>query len=114
MKRHPDLTMAQFIERYESHHARFGEVLFANAERYVRRYVHPEPNPLTGAHVELAFDVIMEIWWKSREDFDAAMKAIPASAMFDEIRQSGAQLFASPSNPNFTVSEYESQLSSRN
>jgi hypothetical protein len=111
MKRHPDLTMVQFIERYESHHARFGEVLFARAQRYVRRYVQPEPNPLTGERVELTFDVIMEIWWNSREDFDAAMKAIPASGLFDEIRQSGARLFASSSNPNFTVAEFESKLS---
>jgi hypothetical protein len=111
MKRHPDLTMEAFVERYESHHAKFGEILFARAERFVRRYVEPMRNPLTGETVELDFDVIMEIWWRSQEDFDAAMQAIPKSPHLGAIRESGATLFASHDNPAFTVREYDSPLS---
>ena len=110
MKRHPDLTMEQFIDRYENHHAKFGEILFRKAHRFVRRYVRPERNPLTGEVAELDFDVIMEIWWENREDFDECMAAIPKSGLIDQIRESGASLFASHNNPAFTVSEYDSAL----
>lgn len=113
MKRHPDLTMAAFIDRYENHHAKFGEVLFAKANRFVRRYVQPQRNPLTGETAELDFDVIMEIWWDSPEDFDAAMAAIPKSPMLGDIVASGATLFASSNNPAFTVVEYDTDLKAR-
>jgi hypothetical protein len=114
MKRHPNLTMAEFIERYENHHARFGEILFAHSHRFVRRYVQPEKNPLTGQVEELAFDVIMEIWWDSRADFEAAMAAIPQSGLLPEIRASGEALFASQQNPAFTVLEYDSPVKGPN
>jgi hypothetical protein len=110
MKRHPDLTMAAFIDRYENHHAKFGEVLFAKAARFVRRYVQPQRNPLTGETAELDFDVIMEIWWNSQADFDDAMAAIPRSELLGAIRESGAKLFASHDNPAFTVLEYDTDL----
>ena len=110
MKRHPSLTMEQFIDRYESHHARFGEVLFARAARFVRRYVRPQVNPLTGEAKELDFDVVMEIWWHEQADFDAAMAAIPKSPLLPEIVASGATLFASRDNPAFTVDERDTDL----
>ena len=110
MKRHPDLTMAQFIERYEGHHAKFGEILFADADRFVRRYVQPERNPLTGEVRELDFDVIMEIWWPSREAYLTAMQGVAASPLLPEIRASGASLFASHDTPAFSVIEYDSSV----
>ena len=111
MKRHSNLSMEQFIDQYEKHHARFGEILFARSHRFVRRYVQPERNPLTGEIEELDFDVIMEIWWESRDDYEAAMKSIPESGLIDEIRASGEKLFASQKNPAFTVVEYDSVVS---
>ena len=110
MKRHPSLTLEQFIELYESRHAKFGEVLFADAKRYLRRYVHPQQNPLTGETKELDFDVIMEIWWDSEADFAAAMKALMTSDLLPAIGESGKTLFASHDNPAFSVVEYETKL----
>ncbi len=110
MKRHPDLTMDQFIDRYESHHAKFGEVLFKDANRYVRRYVQPMTNPLTGKVEELPFDVIMEIWWDSAEDMATGLKRIGTSGLIDQIRASGETLFAAQNNPGFTVEEYDTPM----
>jgi len=110
MKRHPSLSMAEFIEIYESRHAKFGEKLFTKAARMVRRYVQPSKNPLTGETKELDFDVILEIWWHSQEDFDAAMQALPKSNLLAAIKESGASLFASHDNPAFTVLEYDSPV----
>ena len=110
MKRRPGMTMEEFIRDYEGRHAKFGEQLFAKARRYVRRYVQPENNPLTGQIVELDFDVIMEIWWDSRADFEAAMKALPSSELLPAVVESGKKLFATSNNPAFTVIEYESRM----
>jgi len=111
MKRNPAMSMQEFIDFYENHHAKFGKTLFKKAKRFVRRYVQPEKNPLTGEMAELDFDVIMELWWDSREDYEQAMKAIPQSGLLDDIRASGAKLFASANNPAFTVIEYDTDLS---
>jgi EthD domain len=110
MKRHPDLTMDEFIRRYEGEHAKFGETLFRKAKRYVRRYVQPEKNFLTGEVAELDFDVIMEIWWESREDLVEAMKGIATSGLIDDVRRSGEGLFAPQKVPAFTVTEYDSDM----
>lgn len=110
MKRHPSLTMEQFIEQYEGRHAKFGEVLFKKAKKLTRRYVQPQPNPLTGKVEELAFDVILEIWFESRDDLDEAMRGIATSGLVEQVRESGARLFASSANPAFTVVEYDSPV----
>lgn len=112
MKRHPDLTMEQFIRDYEERHAKFGEQLFAKAKRYVRRYVRPEKNPITGQVIELDFDVIMEIWWDARDDYEAAMRAVAKSNLLGAVTASGKRLFASQNNPAFTVIEYDSDMPS--
>lgn len=113
MKRNPQLTMDEFRARYECHHAKFGEQLFANAARFVRRYVEPIRNPLTGEFEELDFDVIMEIWWHSREDQEQAMAALPGSPLLGAIVESGATLFATANNPAFTVIECDSDVAGR-
>ena len=76
-------------------------------QRYMRRYVQPLKNPLTGEVKELDFDVIMELWWDSAEDMAADMKDFMASPLVPAIRDSGNALFASADNPAFTVIEYE-------
>ncbi len=43
------MSRAEFIDYYERHHRRIGEkYLSGRALRYVRRYVQPMPNPITG------------------------------------------------------------------
>jgi hypothetical protein len=110
MKRHPSLTPAEFRANYEGRHARFGETLFANARRFVRRYVQPETNPLTGEVSEPDFDVILEIWWDSRADFEEAMRGVVSSPDLPAIRESGARLFASQNSPSFAVEECDTVL----
>jgi hypothetical protein len=113
MKRKPGLTMEEFIERYESVHAKFGEQLFPEARKYIRRYVHPEPNHLTGETKELDFDVLMEMWWDSEADYQAAMKRLATSPLLPALRESGAALFASHDVPAFRVEEFESSTGGR-
>ena len=110
MKRHPSLSMAVFVARYETYHARFGETLFARSRRFVRRYVQPVTNPLTGVVAEMDFDVIMEIWWEDRASYEADMGGLLKSDLLPAIRESGLNLFASQNNPAFTVIEHDSDM----
>jgi hypothetical protein len=66
LKKRADLTMEQFIDYYENQHSQLAKKIGAppplpNAQRYVRRYVHPEPNPLTGE----VYIPAMTASWKS-------------------------------------------------
>lgn len=74
-RKRPDVTMEEFIDYYENQHSRLSERLgrspsIPNAVRYVRRYLTPERNPVTGEVIDPGYHCIMEIWWNSREDFE--------------------------------------------
>ena len=115
LKRRPDMSMQEFIDYYESQHSQLSKRIGAkpplpNAQRYVRRYLTPEKNPLTGEVIHPGYDCIMEIWWNSREDFEAAMKGLGnpehlAARLADERK-----VFATNSNPVCTVEEYDSPV----
>jgi hypothetical protein len=73
-KKRPDMTMEQFMDYYENMHSQLskkvGTVGIPNATRYVRRYLTPVKNPVTGEIHDSGYDCVMEIWWNSREDFE--------------------------------------------
>ena len=72
MAKKPDLSKAEFIDYYENRHVPLIKSMFAIAE-YRRSYVD-----LTGAILapEVAtpdFDVVTELWFKSRADYEAML-----------------------------------------
>jgi hypothetical protein len=119
LKRRADMTMQEFMDYYENQHSQLSKRIGAKpplpiALRYVRRYLTPEKNPLTGEVLESGYDCLMEIWWNTREDFEAAMKGLAnpqhlAARMADERK-----IFASNSNPVCTVEEYDSPVGPNN
>ena len=115
LKKRDDISMEEFIDYYENQHSQLSKRMGAkpalpNAQRYVRRYVTPEKNPLTGEVIHPGYDCIMEIWWNSREDFEAAMKGLADPAMLEHRMADELKLFASNSNPVVTVEEHESPV----
>lgn len=115
LKKRADLTMEQFMDYYENQHSQLSKKMGAkpslpNAQRYVRRYVTPQPNPLTGEILHPGYDCIMEIWWNSRADFEAAMKGLADPAMLEIRMADERRLFASNSNPVCIVEEHESPV----
>ncbi|MEZ5736774.1 MAG: EthD domain-containing protein [Novosphingobium sp.] len=104
------MSMEEFIDYYENHHSKLGIPMMPLARRYVRRYVKPEPNPITGEVVELPFDVVMELWWNSREDYETTMKSLGEGENFKLIYEDEERIFASHDNPVFTVEECDSEL----
>jgi hypothetical protein len=113
-KKRPDMTMAEFMDYYENQHSQLGKKIgksaIPNAQRYVRRYLTPEKNPVTGEVIDPGYDCIMEIWWNSREDFEASQRIISDPARLPFTMEDEKKLFASHSNPVCSVEEHDSPM----
>jgi hypothetical protein len=114
-RKHPDMTAAEFMDYYENQHSRLSERMarspsIPNAVRYVRRYLVPERNPVTGEVIDPGFDCIMEIWWNSRADFEHSQQLISSPERLPSIREDEAKLFASHANPVCSVVEFDSPM----
>jgi hypothetical protein len=109
------MTSDEFMDYYENQHSRLSERMgrspsIPNAVRYVRRYLVPETNPVTGRVIDPGFDCLMEIWWNSREDFEESQRLIASPERRPSIMDVEALLFASHDNPVCSVIEYESPM----
>jgi hypothetical protein len=115
-KKRPDMSMEDFIDYYENMHSKLAQRLglspsLPNAQRYVRRYLTVEPNPLTGELLDPGYQCIMEIWWNNKADYEAAMKGLSADPEILKLRlEDERMLFASNSNPVCSVVEYDSPV----
>ena len=114
-RKRPDMTMDEFMDYYENQHSQLSKRMgrapaIKGAARYVRRYLVPEKNPVTGEVHDPGFDCLMEIWWNSREDFEASQRAIAAPDRIDFVREDEKNLFAGHANPVVTVIEYDSPM----
>lgn len=114
-RKRPDMTMEQFMDYYETQHTQLAKRTGAkpaipNAVRYVRRYLKPEKNPVTGEVLDSGYDCIMEIWWNSREDFENSQRIIADPARLPMTIADEKNLFASHANPIVTCIEYDSPM----
>jgi hypothetical protein len=114
-KRRPDMTKEAFMDYYENQHSKLVKrkglkPSMPNAQRYVRRYLTPEINPVTGEVIDPGYDCIMEIWWNSKEDFDNARKIINDPERLQVLKEDERQLFASHNNPVCSVVEFDSPV----
>ena len=114
-KKRPDMTMEEFMDYYENQHSQLAKKTGAkpaipNAVRYVRRYLVPEKNPVTGEIHDPSYDCIMEIWWNSREDFENSQRIISDPERLPLTKADEAKLFASHANPVCTCIEYDSPM----
>ncbi len=114
-RKRPDMTMEQFMDYYENQHSQLSKRIgrapaIGGAVRYVRRYLVPEKNPVTGTVIDPGFDCLMEIWWNSREDFLASQARIAAPDRIDFVKEDEKNLFASHDNPIVTCIEYDSPM----
>ena len=114
-RKRPDMSMDEFMDYYENQHSKLSKrqgraPSIPNAVRYVRRYLVPEKNPVTGEVIDPGFDCLMEIWWKSREDFENSQRIISSPDRLPFVKEDEANLFASHQNPVCTVIEYDSPM----
>ncbi len=115
-KKRADMTMEQFMDYYEGKHSqlakKIGKPGIPNAVRYVRRYLTPVSNPVTGQVHDPGYDCIMEIWWNSREDFENSQRLISDPQRLPYTIEDEKKLFASHANPICLVEEHDSPVGS--
>lgn len=114
-RKRPDMTMDEFMDYYENQHSQLAQKMGAqpaipNAVRYVRRYLVPERNPITGEIHDPGYDCIMEIWWNSREDFERSQAIISSPERLPMTKADEEKLFAWHENPVCTCIEYDSPM----
>ncbi|MET1756424.1 EthD domain-containing protein [Novosphingobium sp. RD2P27] len=114
-RKRPDMSLDEFMDYYENQHSQLAKKMGAkpalpNAVRYVRRYLTPETNPVTGEVHDCGYDCIMEIWWSSREDFEASQRIISDPARLPMTIDDEKKLFASHANPIVSCVEFDSPM----
>lgn len=114
-RKNPDMTMDEFLDYYENQHSQLSKrtgraPAIPNAVRYVRRYLTPERNPVTGEIHDSGYDCLMEIWWNSREDFEASQRIIADPERLPATMEDEKRLFASHANPICSAIEYDSPM----
>jgi len=107
-RKRPDMTMDEFLDYYENTHSQLSKRAgrapsIPNAVRYVRRYLTPEKNPVTGEIHDCGYDCLMEIWWNSREDFENSQRIIASPDRIDFVKED-------ETNPVVSVVEYDSPM----
>lgn len=115
-RKRADMSMDEFLDYYENQHSQLAKKTglkpaIPGATRYVRRYLKPERNPVTGQVIDPGYDCLMEIWWNSREDFEASQAIISDPARLPHVKADETNLFASHDNPVVSViEEYDSPM----
>ena len=109
MKRRAGLSMEELIDGYETIHSKLGErVLDGIARRYIRRYLRPLPSSRPAAEREPDADIVMEMWYDSREDYERFLSAVIEYR--SEITEDELRWFDPASIRTFEVEEHESIL----
>lgn len=112
MARRPDVSPEAFRDYYETVHARIGEEISAKVgvARYFRRYV--ERLAVTGEADPNAFpyDVITEVWFDNREDFERVVNSVPQGNLPDGVASDEEQFLDRSKTRFITVVERESDL----
>ena len=108
-RKRPDMSMEAFLDYYENQHSKLGQKIgkpsIPNAVRYVRRYLTPAKNPVTGKIHDSGFDCIMEIWWNTREDFERSQAIIADPQRLPHTIEDEKHLFATHANPICLIEE---------
>ena len=91
IRRKPGMTREAFIARYENGHAVLCAKLIPGMTHYVRRYVSPADTVLYPGAEALDFDVVTELWFESRADYEASMRSlddpVAAQTLADDERE---------------------------
>lgn len=112
MKRKPGMSVEAFREYYETRHAPFCDKYGSGKNRYIRRFLDPQPHPETGVNA-LPYDVITELWFADEEEYKATLSYLTTSVMPEEVVADEKNLFDRSSFRIATVVEHESPGAAR-
>lgn len=110
IKRKPGTTMEQLIRHYEASHAPLAVKSVPNLKKYVRHFIRPFGNDVYRLEEELPYDVVTEIWFDNREDFERGMAYLTEPETAAAIAEDEERLFDRSSIRFVTVEDFESEL----
>ena len=91
-KRKPGITFEQFREHYEKSHAPLAARLLPYFKSYTRNFVrHDMSYKSSTLGGEINFDVVTELTFESKEDYDRMTKALTDPAVYNQIVQDEEQ-----------------------
>lgn len=86
-KKKPGISREEFIERYENGHIPLTDRLIANGD--IPPMLDYKRNYLSAADTEESdspgFDVITEVWYNNRDEYENNMKSIAGSKLAEQI-----------------------------
>lgn len=112
LKRRPGMSVEAFRDYYENHHAKLCAKYSTGVDRYMRRFLDPLPDVVTGKTEELPFDVITELWFEKESVFRATVQYMSTSIMPADVIDDEEKLFDRTRIRVSTVVECETDLKS--
>jgi uncharacterized protein (TIGR02118 family) len=105
MAKKPGLRKAEFIDYYENHHVPLIKSMFDIAE-YRRSYVDLTGAILAPGVAEPDFDVVTELWFKSRADYEAMLAGPSDPGITERIADDEAHFLDRTKTRFFIVDEH--------
>ncbi|HTH29590.1 MAG TPA: EthD domain-containing protein [Sphingobium sp.] len=113
-KRKPGLTPEQFREYYETRHAVLGVKLMPFFKDYRRNYIRHDLGPQRSSaepnSASLDFDVITEISFANREDYERMLQALSDPVIREQIVEDEKQFMDRGATLSYVVDESVSVL----
>ncbi|MFT4584847.1 MAG: hypothetical protein ACI915_004041 [Gammaproteobacteria bacterium] len=112
IKRKPGMKMEDFIAYYENNHAPLGASKVPNLKRYVRHFIRPYGNEIYSADSESSYDVLTEIWFDDKADFERGMAYLTEPETAAIIGADEENLFDKSSIRFMLMEDHETDLDS--
>jgi uncharacterized protein (TIGR02118 family) len=113
IKRKTGLSDASFVDHYESTHAPLGLSKVPNIKRYIRHYLHSYGNDTYGQDSGFPYDVVTELGFDDRADFERGMAYLTDPATAAIIAEDEEKLFERSSIRFMIVEDRESDIKSK-
>lgn len=110
MKRRPGMSVEAFRDYYENRHVPLCLKYTGAVNRYVRRFLEPQPHAESGRNDELPYDVVTELWFDDEAAWRASVEHIATTVMPDEVVADEMNLFDRSTMRMATVVECETPM----
>jgi hypothetical protein len=112
LKRRDGLSFEAFKDYYENNHTKiFAEFLQTpGVRRYVRRYLTPLSNPVSGATRSSGFDLLMEVWFDNEQVYQGFVGGTMDPKFRDLVIADEEKLFDRSQMFFHVVDEHDSRL----
>ncbi len=102
----PEVSAEEFRNYYEARHVPLIKRLLPMFAHYQRHYWKPSESRIDATQTEPDFDVITEIHFASRNDYDAFLQAVSDPDILAEIRADEANFLISDATRSLRIDSF--------